>query len=403
MDNELIRVWQLVNELSEQLAQNQKLANTLHSQAGSLKDQAAHASSGFALRRFNTDITKETFESELERMNAQIIIENQTLLQENKQLSLLLKEYENTMETVMAKFRNHALAAQKHELTLTRHYETLLLARDSQNLSNDLTSSTNMSQSLHRLAHHLRGLLRTMAGEDPDDPKHQNIDPDYDGSGFGVVDVKELETLLEALDERGAGGYAGVDERGDWAMEREAEISRLERENEELRALLGIGEGSMAAQGVSADLERVESGRYSTFLSSSLRKGPRHLQQEGSGDNFPPLTRTPYLNWDSSNTAQQQTQGPGNNAIQRVVDLQPGMRMGPQARRTGIFGAGQQRGGFTGGAGRQLVIGVGGQGAPPGPPSLWTNQPASPAPPFIERSWQAQGATGIDIGNCNVR
>jgi hypothetical protein len=37
MDNELIRVWQLVNELSEQLAQNQKLANTLHSQAGSLK------------------------------------------------------------------------------------------------------------------------------------------------------------------------------------------------------------------------------------------------------------------------------------------------------------------------------------------------------------------------------
>ena len=282
-------------------------------------------------------------------------------------------------------------------MTLTRHYETLLLARDSQNLSNDLTSSTNMSQSLHRLAHHLRGLLRTMAGENPDDPQHQNIDPDYDGSGFGVVDVKELETLLEALDERGTGGYAGADGRGDWAMEREAEISRLERENEELRALLGISEGSMAAQGVSVDLERVESGRYSTFLSSSLRKGPR-LQQDGNGDNFSPLTRTPYLNWDSPNAAQQQPQGPGN-AVQRVVDLQPGMRMGPQARRTGIFGAGQQRGGFTGGAGRQLVIGVGGQGAPPGPPSLWTNQPASPAPPFIERSWQAQGATSIDIGN----
>jgi len=54
-------------------------------------------------------VVAETFESELERMNAQIIIENQTLLQENKQLSLLLKEYENTMETVMAKFRNHAV------------------------------------------------------------------------------------------------------------------------------------------------------------------------------------------------------------------------------------------------------------------------------------------------------
>lgn len=49
------------------------------------------------------------FESELERLNAQVVIENQTLLHENKQLSLLLKEYENTMETIMAKFRNHAV------------------------------------------------------------------------------------------------------------------------------------------------------------------------------------------------------------------------------------------------------------------------------------------------------
>ena len=49
------------------------------------------------------------FESELERQNAQVIIENHTLLQENKQLSALLKEYEETMENVMTKFRNHAV------------------------------------------------------------------------------------------------------------------------------------------------------------------------------------------------------------------------------------------------------------------------------------------------------
>ena len=42
-------------------------------------------------------------------MNAHFIVENQTLLHENKQLSLLLKEYENTMETIMTKFRNHAV------------------------------------------------------------------------------------------------------------------------------------------------------------------------------------------------------------------------------------------------------------------------------------------------------
>lgn len=43
-------------------------------------------------------------------MNAAIIIENQTLQHENKQLNSLLKEYETTLETVMAKFRNQAVS-----------------------------------------------------------------------------------------------------------------------------------------------------------------------------------------------------------------------------------------------------------------------------------------------------
>ena len=55
------------------------------------------------------DLPAEVFESELERHNAQIIIENHSLLHENRQLSLLLKEYEQTMETIMAKFRSHAV------------------------------------------------------------------------------------------------------------------------------------------------------------------------------------------------------------------------------------------------------------------------------------------------------
>jgi hypothetical protein len=41
-------------------------------------------------------------------MNAAIVIENQTLQHENKQLNILLKEYETTLETVMTKFRNQA-------------------------------------------------------------------------------------------------------------------------------------------------------------------------------------------------------------------------------------------------------------------------------------------------------
>lgn len=37
MENELLLVWQVVSELSEQLAINQKLAYNLQSQAGDLK------------------------------------------------------------------------------------------------------------------------------------------------------------------------------------------------------------------------------------------------------------------------------------------------------------------------------------------------------------------------------
>lgn len=38
-----------------------------------------------------------------------MVIENQTLLHENKQLGVLLKEYETTLETIMGKFRTHAV------------------------------------------------------------------------------------------------------------------------------------------------------------------------------------------------------------------------------------------------------------------------------------------------------
>lgn len=70
-----------------------------------LKVRQEFVNYGLELKAFLTEL----FESETERLNAQIIIENQTLLHENKQLSLLLKEYEGTMDTIMSKFRNHAV------------------------------------------------------------------------------------------------------------------------------------------------------------------------------------------------------------------------------------------------------------------------------------------------------
>ncbi|KAF7347479.1 hypothetical protein MVEN_01504100 [Mycena venus] len=364
MENELVRIWQIVHELSEQLAQNQKTTAALQTQAATLKNQATHTGTGFVLRRFNTDISNETFESELERMNAQIVIENQTLLHENKQLSILLKEYEGTLETVMAKFRNHALATQQHELNLTRHYEALLLTRETQNLSMDLASGTDLARSLQRVSQLLRGMLRSMAGEDTDLP---NPDPDYDGgeSGVGFVDPSDLEALVNALDETGQPGYTGTEGREDWAFERECEITRLEQENAELRRLLGIDPESLAASGVNLDFER-EPGRYASILSARRRSGSGHMQQ-GSGDG----PRVSY--WDTAggngNTQQQQQQFQQQQQqlagapLQRAMDLQPGMRMGQQgSRRPGMFGAG-----------RGMI--PGGLGPAPGQGSLWSNQP----------------------------
>lgn len=220
-----------------------------------------------------------------------------------------------------------------------------------------------------------------MAGEppDPSDSSYNlNFDPDYDGVGF--VDLGELEGLIEALDKKGAGGYAGTEGREDWALERECEISRLERENEELRRLLGIDEASVAASGVSLDLERVESGRYSTFLSSSSRRGP---SSSSEGYN----TRPSY--WDTQQSQYQQQSG--SAPLQRAMDVQPGMRLGAQGvgRRAGIFGGGRGRGGLSG-------IGVSSPG--PSSASLWSNQPSSPAPSTSDRpAWQGIANSGLDF------
>ncbi|KIL01004.1 hypothetical protein PAXRUDRAFT_821012 [Paxillus rubicundulus Ve08.2h10] len=326
MDNELLRAWLLVHELSDQLAHNQKMTSALQSRAASLKEQAAHSGSGFALRRFNTDISKETFESELERMNAQFLIENQTLLHENKQLSLLLKEYESTMETIMAKFRNHALAAQQHELTLTRHYERLLLACDSQNQFSDLATETQTALHLQRLAQNLRALYRSMAGEDP-----ESTDDNSDDTPFDV------QSLILALDNDAA---TNISE--DWALERESEIVRLKNENEELRKLLEIDPGTLAEKGVALDVDREESGKFSTLQSEAAR---RRSESISSGSRFSawgfdsdPQERGSWSDWEPQSQQQQpQQQQMGNGPpLQRVMDLQPGMRV-LQPRRPPMF------------------------------------------------------------------
>ncbi|KAL5636212.1 hypothetical protein ACGC1H_004881 [Rhizoctonia solani] len=340
-EGELSRLWTLVCELSEQLNNNKAATAALQAQANALKGQAIHNGTGFALRRFNTDLSKEVFETELERMNAAIIIENQTLQHENKQLNSLLKEYETTLETVMTKFRSQAHAAQQHELNLTRHYETMVLQLQAQTQAVVLNASTNHSQAVSRLSNLLRLLLRSFNGEDatfdpatlPDpralcDPAH----PDH---------AKALE-LLEKLpsSETPASDSNDPDEadaRSDWALEREIEICRLEQENDTLRRLLAIHTGQSLPEGTSD----------SPASSSIVRPGSAaSVDRPGSGMSVRVVDA-----WGDTSTPRY-TRGmydhlrPGRAPRGYIVSANPA---GGEGASPGGFGPGMPQGGGLGG------------------------------------------------------
>jgi hypothetical protein len=357
-------------------------------------------------------------------MNAQIVIENQTLLHENKQLSVLLKEYEGTMDTIMSKFRNHAvrlivlstvttvlslfkLAAQRHELTLTRHYEGLLLARESQSLTNDLTLTTNTSQSLHRLSKNLRALLRTMAGEEPEDV---DLSPDSsnqkeDGEAENAPDEPDFDALIQALESEGSG------ERDDWALERECEIARLEKENEELRRMLEIDASSLEANGIKVDEDSVARYGAHPLLPNRKRSGSGSgsgsvggtdrgvgsgmgvgigmgmgINMGGEGYSQRSVAAPGFVLGDGNGNGhqqqqqqqQQQSQQLGGGApLQRAMELAPGMRM--QGRRAPMFPRG----------------GGGGRGINPSS-HLWSQQQQPPLPPMLERPWQQSSSLDLN-------
>ncbi|KAI0286155.1 hypothetical protein BC826DRAFT_1093582 [Russula brevipes] len=187
------RLFTVLTELMEQTNSHRTYTAQLHAQASGIKAQAIHSQTGFVLRRFNTDMKKEEYDTELERMNVAMMAENQALQHDNKQLNTLIKEYETTLETVMGLFRQRAHDVQCQELTRIREYESRILERDTEAQVAQLGVQTALSASLMRISALLRSALRAYNGEGED------ADPDA----------------------------------ADWALERECELARLERENAE--------------------------------------------------------------------------------------------------------------------------------------------------------------------------
>jgi len=214
-DRELAQLWLMIQELSKQLNQNRSLSVSLISQTGDVKNQSIHSQTGFVLRRFNLDKPQEEYNAELEHMNAAIMAENQSLQYDNKQLSALIKEYEQTLESIMSTFRNRARDVQERELSLIREYETKLLELEDENSGSELKQSAATIESLRRIANLLRQVLRVQGGEE-----------------MTETEVRELDDYApwKAIGQSAA----------EYSLEKEIELGRLEKENEELRRMMGL-------------------------------------------------------------------------------------------------------------------------------------------------------------------
>lgn len=157
---------ELINELSNELNNNRDISTSLQSQVDELKDQVIHTVSGFTLRRYNTDISTEQFEFECERLNAELIKENQLLQFDNKQLTSLVKEFEGVIEVIMNKFRQESYSTQMHELNLIRYFEGIIQENTSNLNKSDLNNQINFNKILNNLSNLIVKSIRSLDESD---------------------------------------------------------------------------------------------------------------------------------------------------------------------------------------------------------------------------------------------
>ena len=138
---------------------------------------------------------------------------------------------------------------QEQELELIRKYEASLLAKEAEQLTEELDANMAFSSSISTLGQNLRKALRAIDGED----------------------------IPEGGDERDDMATLAASE---WALDRECELARLEKENTELRRMLGLE--------VEVEQTSISLSNLSTAGSASEQIG--HGQRSQIGDGGKPLT-----------------------------------------------------------------------------------------------------------------
>lgn len=249
---------------------------------------------------------------------------------------------------------------------------------------------------MHRLSCHLQSLLRLMNGggeeEEEEVDSSMGLQPDLtmDLSSLLPQQVKELQRLLQTLEEQ-----ADVDGektgRQDWAAQREHEIRRLDEENAVLRKALEIDGENMKAKEITVDEKQIDVRRKMVIASHRSLPDNSYL----AGVSLEP-TAHPQQAPDTQFLARLAIQQQNQPQVQPAPPPPPPPPQ-QQKRLGGVWGGTmpdrRERNNATG---RPLMAfgggGGGGSGQAPASLALWSSQPASPAPPVVERSWQAPGS-----------
>lgn len=154
---------------------------------------------------------------------------------------------------------------QQRELALMRQYEKVIIERETEAVKASLVVNNARSESLVRVSRLLRTVLRKMGGEDIQAYEAyaqararaartqsreasgsmaaaSSSDPQQEDKGKQREEEAQDEELLPVSDiDRLLSEEEDPERRvaaAEWSLEREVELARLERENEELRALV---------------------------------------------------------------------------------------------------------------------------------------------------------------------
>ncbi|CAH1765995.1 6413_t:CDS:2 [Entrophospora sp. SA101] len=140
IEDDPVRLKKFIQDLCNQLAINRDHTKNLEQKLEILRNRTQELENPILCQNFKG--------TELERQNAFLTFENQQLNEENSELSLIIKEYENTLQIIMNKFRSQSYEVQQNKLELKQHYESLLNEEKSQKeqiISENVSLQTHIS------------------------------------------------------------------------------------------------------------------------------------------------------------------------------------------------------------------------------------------------------------------